>query len=286
MMTTEIKHAAGTTQIPEVIESAVALEYSFVDALVALDVNVTGVADDGDSANLIDPIRNQVGDYVSAGERLNPDFNAIKKAEPQLIIADQDRHKDMYDDLTQIAPTILVKSFDANYNENLDAFRIIGKAVSKEDKAQEVMKQHEDKINDYKDQISLDTDETTLPIVVTNDGVVAHSVKTYVGSFLESLGFKPALTKEVVENSSEYMGADYLELDYKQLSEVNPERLFIMVEDENSDEVKALQNSEAWSHVEAVEKARAHFVNRETWAKFRGLVASEDIAKEISELNE
>ena len=82
------------------------------------------------------------------------------------------------------------------------------------------------------------------------------------------------------------MGADYLELDYKQLSEVNPERLFIMVEDENSDEVKALQNSEAWSHVDAVEKARAHFVNRETWAKFRGLVASEDIAKEISELNE
>ncbi|CAM3051899.1 iron citrate ABC transporter substrate-binding protein [Staphylococcus argensis] len=286
MMTTEIKHAAGTTQIPEVIESAVALEYSFVDALVALDVNVTGVADDGDSANLIDPIRNQVGDYVSAGERLNPDFDAIKKAEPQLIIADQDRHKDMYDDLTQIAPTILVKSFDANYNENLDAFRIIGKAVSKEDKAQEVMKQHEDKINDYKDQISLDTDQTTLPIVVTNDGVVAHSVKTYVGSFLENLGFKPALTKEVVENSSEYMGADYLELDYKQLSEVNPERLFIMVEDENSDEVKALQNSEAWSHVDAVEKARAHFVNRETWAKFRGLVASEDIAKEISELNE
>ncbi|MCY6990299.1 ABC transporter substrate-binding protein [Staphylococcus argensis] len=285
-MTTEIKHAAGTTQIPEVIESAVALEYSFVDALVALDVNVTGVADDGDSANLIDPIRNQVGDYVSAGERLNPDFDAIKKAEPQLIIADQDRHKDMYDDLTQIAPTILVKSFDANYNENLDAFRIIGKAVSKEDKAQEVMKQHEDKINDYKDQISLDTDQTTLPIVVTNDGVVAHSVKTYVGSFLENLGFKPALTKEVVENSSEYMGADYLELDYKQLSEVNPERLFIMVEDENSDEVKALQNSEAWSHVDAVEKARAHFVNRETWAKFRGLVASEDIAKEISELNE
>lgn len=286
MMTTEIKHAAGTTQIPEVIESAVALEYSFVDALVALDVNVTGVADDGDSANLIDPIRNQVGDYVSAGERLNPDFDAIKKAEPQLIIADQDRHKDMYDDLTQIAPTILVKSFDANYNENLDAFRIIGKAVSKEDKAQEVMKQHEDKINDYKDQISLDTDQTTLPIVVTNDGVVAHSVKTYVGSFLESLDFKPALTKEVVENSSEYMGADYLELDYKQSSEVNPERLFIMVEDENSDEVKALQNSEAWSHVDAVEKARAHFVNRETWAKFRGLVASEDIAKEISELNE
>ncbi|MCY1590746.1 ABC transporter substrate-binding protein [Staphylococcus pettenkoferi] len=285
-MTTEIKHAAGTTQIPEVIESAVALEYSFVDALVALDVNVTGVADDGDSANLIDPIRNQVGDYVSAGERLNPDFDAIKKAEPQLIIADQDRHKDMYDDLTQIAPTILVKSFDANYNENLDAFRIIGKAVSKEDKAQEVMKQHEDKINDYKDQISLDTDQTTLPIVVTNDGVVAHSVKTYVGSFLESLDFKPALTKEVVENSSEYMGADYLELDYKQLSEVNPERLFIMVEDENSDEVKALQNSEAWSHVDAVEKARVHFVNRETWAKFRGLVASEDIAKEISELNE
>ncbi|MCU5746725.1 ABC transporter substrate-binding protein [Staphylococcus sp. SQ8-PEA] len=285
-MTVEIKHAAGTTQIPEAIESAVALEYSFVDALVALDVNVTGVADDGDSANIIASIRDQVGDYQSVGERLNPDLESIKKAEPQIIIADQDRHKELYDELTQIAPTILVKSFDANYNENLDSFRIIGKAVSKEDKAHEAINQHNDTIKKYTNSIELDKDKTTLPIVVTNDGVVAHSVKTYVGSFLEELGFKPALTKEVVENSSEYMGADYLELDYKQLSEVNPERLFVMVEDENSNEVKSLQNSEAWSHIDAVEKARAHFVNRETWAKFRGLVASENIAQEISEINE
>ena len=45
-MTKEIKQNVGTVEVPDTVESAVALEYSFVEALVKLDVNVTGIADD------------------------------------------------------------------------------------------------------------------------------------------------------------------------------------------------------------------------------------------------
>ncbi|WP_245335880.1 hypothetical protein [Staphylococcus sp. GDY8P150P] len=52
-MTFEFKHDLGTTDLPEDIHSAVALEFSFVDAFVALNIDVKGIADDNDSTNLI-----------------------------------------------------------------------------------------------------------------------------------------------------------------------------------------------------------------------------------------
>lgn len=51
-MTKEIKQNVGTVEVPDTVESAVALEYSFVEALVKLDVNVTGIADDNNVDNL------------------------------------------------------------------------------------------------------------------------------------------------------------------------------------------------------------------------------------------
>ena len=51
-MTKKIKQNVGTVEVPDTVESAVALEYSFVEALVKLDVNVTGIADDNNVDNL------------------------------------------------------------------------------------------------------------------------------------------------------------------------------------------------------------------------------------------
>lgn len=42
----EIKHEEGTTKVPKHPKRVVVLEYSFVDALVALDVKPVGIADD------------------------------------------------------------------------------------------------------------------------------------------------------------------------------------------------------------------------------------------------
>ena len=56
-MTKEIKQNVGTVQVPDTVESAVALEYSFAEALVKLDVNVTGIADDNNKDNLDEETR-------------------------------------------------------------------------------------------------------------------------------------------------------------------------------------------------------------------------------------
>lgn len=42
----KIKHAEGTTKVPKHPKRVVVLEYSFVDALAALNVKPVGIADD------------------------------------------------------------------------------------------------------------------------------------------------------------------------------------------------------------------------------------------------
>ncbi|MBN6094960.1 iron citrate ABC transporter substrate-binding protein [Staphylococcus saprophyticus] len=286
MMTFEFKHDLGTSELPEDITSAVALEFSFVDALVALDIDVKGIADDGDSTNLTSPLREAVGDYVSVGTRLDPDFESIRSSAPQLIIGDSNRHKEIYEELSEIAPTILFKSFDAGYQETLEVFQRIGTAVSKSKDAKERLDRHQALVNDFNNQISIDKNKETLAAVVSEQGVTAHSNSTYVGEFLTKLGFATALNDKVADTLPAYRESDYLEMSYEQLANVNPERLIVMVEDDNDKDLNKLQNSNQWDDLEAVKSQRVHFVSRDDWAKLRGLIASEDIVETLANLNE
>ncbi|NHA37275.1 iron citrate ABC transporter substrate-binding protein [Staphylococcus schleiferi] len=281
----EIKHAGGTTKIDKKPKKVVALEYSFVDALVALDVKPVGIADDGKKKNIIEPIRDKVGDYKSVGSRKQPNLEVISELKPDLIIADSNRHKNNYEQLSKIAPTILLPSLDSNYKDNIEAFKTIGKALSEKDKADQRLKEHEEKIEKYKKEITMDKSKKVLPAVISQSGFLAHSDQSYVGQFLHDLGFKEALTKEVADQLPEYLNAPYLNMNSEQLSDVNPQRMFIMVNGENDPHLAKMKKDPVWNEIDAVKNDRVHVVDRQTWAKFRGLISSEEIAKELVEIS-
>ncbi|WP_263009909.1 ABC transporter substrate-binding protein [Staphylococcus americanisciuri] len=281
----EVKHDGGTTKIDKEPKKVVALEYSFVDALVALGVKPVGIADDGDKENIIEPIRDKVGDYKSVGDRKQPNLEVISQLKPDLIIADSNRHKGNYEQLSKIAPTILLPSLDSDYKQNLEAFKTIGKALSKEDEADKRLKEHKEKIEKYEKEITMDKNKKVLPVVISQSGLLAHSDKSYVGQFLHELGFKEALTKELADQLPEYLNAPYLNMNSEQLAEVNPERMFIMVNGENDPFYVKMKEDKVWNDLDAVKNKRVHVVDRLTWAKFRGLISSEEIAKELAEIS-
>ena len=84
----EIKHEEGTTKVPKHPKRVVVLEYSFVDALVALDVKPVGIADDNKKNRIIKPLRDKIGNYTSVGARKQPNLEKSSKLKPDLIIAD------------------------------------------------------------------------------------------------------------------------------------------------------------------------------------------------------
>lgn len=273
-------------EIPEELESVVALEYSFVEALAKLELNVTGIADDKGKNNLENSIKHLVGNYTSVGSRLEPDTELIKKAEPQLILADKTRHESIFEKLNTAAPTVLLESFDANYDQSIETFKQIAELVSKEDKGRELVVQHNEKVEDLSKDIKLDKDVSTIAAVPTHDGLYVHASHSYVGQFLQKVGFNGSIPEDMENHLPEYMGADYLKVDTDRFASFNPERILIMVDEDNKADYEKLKESEAWSNIEAVRNDRVHDVNRERWAKYRGLIASELILEDLTNIEE
>lgn len=208
-------------EIPDELESVVALEYSFVEALAKLELNVTGIADDKDKNNLENSIKHLVGNYTSVGSRLEPDTELIKKAEPQLILADKTRHESIFEKLNTAAPTVLLESFDANYDQSIETFKQIAELVSKEDKGRELVVQHNEKVEDLSKDIKLDKDVSTIAAVPTHDGLYVHASHSYVGQFLQKVGFNGSIPEDMENHLPEYMGADYLKVDTDRFASFN-----------------------------------------------------------------
>lgn len=59
--TISVKDENGTVKVPKDAKRIVVLEYSFADALAALDVKPVGIADDGKKKRIIKPVREKLG---------------------------------------------------------------------------------------------------------------------------------------------------------------------------------------------------------------------------------
>lgn len=264
-----IKHAMGETKVEGTPKRIVALEFSFVDALAKFDLKPVGIADDNNPENIIEPIRTQVGDYISVGSRYEVNLEVISSLKPDLIIGDIKRNKEIYESLQEIAPTILLDSFSAGYEESKDTLPIIGDAVGQGERVNEILKSHNAVIEKYKKMIPKEEKRTVLPAVANDKGLWGHSEVSFTGSLLESVGLENGIESDQAYN----------EMTLEQLLKFNPDVLFIMTSGEKT-VIDEWKNSPLWQELSAVQNNQIFFVERNKWSLSRGLIAAEEILKE------
>ncbi|MBO8156655.1 MAG: ABC transporter substrate-binding protein [Bacillaceae bacterium] len=269
-----IEHEMGKTNIPEAPQKIVALEFSFVDALASLDISPIGIADDNDESRIIEPIREKIGDYTSVGTRKQPSLEIISSLQPDLIIADLQRHKEIYQDLSEIAPTIVINSLGADYDGIVSGFITIAEAVGQKEKGQQVLNEHKQRMEEIRALVPEDENRTVLPAVVASSGFFAHNYASYTGSLLESIGLK---------NAMQTGDERYNKINLEQLIELNPDIIFNMQAGEATilDEWK---DNPLWEEIEAVKTDSIYRVDRNMWSRFRGLISSEKILEDAVEL--
>ncbi|MUK88237.1 ABC transporter substrate-binding protein [Ornithinibacillus sp. L9] len=267
-----ISHEMGETPISGSPERIVVLEFSFVDALASLGITPVGIADDDDSERIIGPIAEQIGEYTSVGTRKEPSVEIISSLQPDLIIADINRHKDVYEKLSEIAPTIVLSSLSSNYEENVDSFSVIAEALGETEKAEQRLAQHEDTMSELKSNVPENESRTILPAVVTDTGFHAHSSTSYTGSLLESLGFENAIQGTGIEDATN-------KIDLETLVESNPDIMFFMTSGGETI-VSEWQQNPLWEEISAVQNGHVYEVDQNEWSRFRGLIAAELIVEQ------
>ncbi|NLK10636.1 MAG: ABC transporter substrate-binding protein, partial [Staphylococcus equorum] len=168
----------------------------------------------------------------------------------------------------------------------LDAFKTIAKAVGEEDKGKERLKEHQDLMSEYSKEITMDKSEPVLATVIAKSGLLSHPENTYVGELLKELGFKNALNKTETDNLAKYLKGPYLQLNSEVLSDINPGRMFIMVDEGKEDpNLKKQEQDPVWKNLDAVKNNKVSIFDRNTWARARGIISSEEIAKQLVEVS-
>lgn len=265
----EVEHALGKTVLDKKPEKIVVLEFSYTDALITLDVQPIGIADDDNPDLFMDTVREQLEDYTSIGSRYEPNIEMISSLQPDLIIADLNHHKNIYDQLNKIAPTIVLDDHQADYNQMLDNYLLIAKAIGKEKEGKARLEEHNQKIEEAKQKLG-DTAITVLPAVTNPEGFFAHSDHSYTGSFLTSIGFDDPVKNE----------DSYPKLSLEQLVETNPQAIFLLPATEETI-VDEWKNNPLWQEIDAVKNNKVFTVERRDWALSRGLIGSEKMIEDI-----
>jgi ferric citrate transport system substrate-binding protein len=273
--TRTIKHDLGTTTITGNPTKVVTLEYSFVDALVAVGMSPTGVADDNEPKRIIPALREKVSDYKSVGLRATPNIQVITALKPDLIVADSGRHKAIYAQLSKIAPTIAYASLNGNYQQVLDSEMSTAIALNKCDEMKKRLDEHAKLMADYKSKAPADENRKALFVRASEKGFTGFPPKAYTPGVLSAIGIPSALPDSGTDAS--------VSLTLETLVSTKPDVMFIAANDGPTLR-DTWAKSPLWKQLPAVQNNATYDVNPNEWSRSRGLIASEVVAQEAVKL--
>jgi ABC-type Fe3+-citrate transport system substrate-binding protein len=272
--TRTIKHDLGTTTITGNPVRVVALEYSFVDALVSVGMAPVGIADDDKPDRIIPGLRSKIPDYKSVGLRATPNIQVITALKPDLILAESGRHKAIYDQLSKIAPTVAYPSLNGNYQQVVDSEMSTAIALNKCDQMKTRLAEHKLIMADLKTKVPTDDKRKAMFVVTSEKGFTGFPPKSYTAGVLSLLGIQSPL--------SDGTGDASVSLTLETLVATKPDAMFIAGwTDKTLAETWA--KSPLWKEVPAVKNNATYKVDQNIWSRSRGLLASELIAQQAIE---
>ncbi|WP_165998417.1 ABC transporter substrate-binding protein [Bacillus sp. Cs-700] len=177
--------------------------------------------------------------YKSVGSRSEPSLEIIRTLKPDLIIADSVRHKAIYEELSDIAPTIAVVNDTADYGDVVEATETIGLALDREEDTEQMLTEHRESVTDFKETLT-GIDGTVLQAEYTSSNLFGAPTSSYfMPSFMEEIGLEYALQDEN-ETSQD--------LTIEQLLKINPDLLLLTKNEDDPSVQKQLEGNALWNY--------------------------------------
>ncbi|MFE6076458.1 ABC transporter substrate-binding protein [Paenibacillus sp. NPDC057886] len=247
----------GDISIPADPQRVVGLSVVYPEFLYALGVKPVAVQNYHPEfpAYLQDALK----DTLKTGLAQTPNFEAILSTQPDLIIAPVWWSDKDYDQLTGIAPTVLLPQRD-NWRDEL---RDIGEVLGKKDLAEKVILDLQNKEAEAKIKLdSLVGNETVMYMMIMADGIVVYGENIDRGKFIhKELGLNPVKDFPQSEMS--------VTISLEKIPEYNPDHIILQLDDESSEKVqnryKEMVDSSLWKNMTAVKKNQVYTMGGKEW---------------------
>ncbi|MFF5988072.1 ABC transporter substrate-binding protein [Prauserella flavalba] len=148
-----VQHAMGEATLESRPQTVAALDSSYVDAALALETKVVAYTKYPSYDALPDYLGDdaQYGkDAKMIGELSSPDVEQLYDIAPDLIVSAKIRHEEIYNELSNVAPTVFSETTGATWKDNI---RLLAKALGKEALAEQKIGAYEERAKQIGDAI-------------------------------------------------------------------------------------------------------------------------------------
>nr|WP_055505115.1 iron-siderophore ABC transporter substrate-binding protein [Nonomuraea pusilla] len=276
-----VKHAMGETRIPAQPKRVVALDQSFVDAVLTLETPVVGFTTYRSIEGGLPPYLGQVAekygkDATTVGTLEQPSLEKIAALKPDLILSAKVRHEALYDKLSKIAPTVFSETTGAIWKENL---RLVGQALGKEQLADATIKAYEDRAAKIGTEIKEKEGELPTISIVRFAGEPTTRLyveKSYSGIVMKDVGFprpqgQPTTTETIVVNVSQ-----------ERIADLDADHIFVATYADPTAEApkEKFTANPLWGKL----KGQKHDVDDQTWMTAVGIQGAHSVLDDVAKI--
>jgi iron complex transport system substrate-binding protein len=206
------EHVAGTTQVPLDPQRIVTLQDQNA-LLPLLELGVRPIAsaalDNGDGTHTFRRVDGfDVEGIGFVGPYGEPDLELIAAQQPDLIIGGE-FDAPIYDQLSQIAPTVLIQIFGRPLPDALEDFAVV---VGEEERHAELVADYEAAVADLVADLPRPPDQIELSVIAfSGDGTFYTEIGQALGTVLDDVGFARPEAEAAAIADPDYSYAESLE---------------------------------------------------------------------------
>ncbi|MFE5317642.1 ABC transporter substrate-binding protein [Paenibacillus sp. NPDC056579] len=264
-----VKHLLGETVIKGEPSKIVSLHPWLTDFLLSMDLKPVAAPSSGPNSSKFSWY---LEDKLTATKNIGwqiPQVNleSVLALEPDLIAANQN-HDKVYDQLTKIAPTIAIEPVkdDKGNRKMRETFLAFARMLDKEAQAKQAIAKYDERVKQGRERVKQKIGNQTVMFLRVTD----KDLRYYSPSLFEVLYSDLALTPPpLIPDSSK----SYDALAIEKLPEINPDHIFLLVE--NEDKVTEIEKLSLWKQLNAVKNGHVYKVDYDLWFQGFGPIANE-----------
>jgi iron complex transport system substrate-binding protein len=270
-----VEHAMGATELPERPERVVVLDTGELDTALSLGVTPVGAVTTAVSEDFLSYLAGDAADVEVVGTIAEPNLEAIAALEPDLILSNKTRHEDIYEELSQIAPTVFADRVGAVWKENL---RLDAEALGLEDEAEELLEAYESDAAALGEDIGDPAGTTVSTMRFVEGAIRVYTAESFIGTVMSDIGLDHLQlpTGEV---------ATFAELSAEEVTQADADIVLYSSYGSADDSGAAgVVAGPLWPRLTAVEQERAFAVEDDVFYTGIGLRAASLQLEELREL--
>ncbi|MGN7759879.1 helix-turn-helix domain-containing protein [Paenibacillus sp. 22594] len=270
-----IIHLKGELPLTRLPGRIAVLDPQFTDHMLALGEQPAGsVTVSGDLNGFPEYLIGSLRGVQTLGTKNEPDLETLQALAPDLILCTEFQ-KNIYESLTQIAPTIMLKR-NHDWKETL---RIIGRIVGKEMEAEQILQRYKLKIGRVKSVLAAKLHGQSVTVIRPRDNDIRlHTSAHRTAAILYGdLGLRPpkqAVHRQCTSSMIPLEG----------LPELDADHYFVLTDsrfDSWSDEV---QKTATWKSLRAVQQEHVYPAQTSMWIAYYGPLAMNRVVDQVAEV--